>query len=135
MNFRILWICFSLLPFLIESSAKSRTFPFNSCQRLAISLVLEPIPRGGGSYFIPGGYNPFGYKITKLGEEFLKFEGSLDSDVGRLLASLKSGRKRFSSIKSQWLEVMRASKSGQSMRIYRTLKELLEFCVRAGLVD
>ena len=90
------------------------------------------IPRGGG--IIPGGYNPFGYRITALGEEFLKFEGSSDSDVGRLLTTLRK-RKKFQAIKEQWLEVLRVSKSGQSMRIYRLLKELLDFAVKAGFVD
>ena len=98
-------------------------------------LLTIDVPRGGGEYFIPAGYNPFGYKITALGEEFLKYEGSLDSDVGRFIASLKTGRKRFSTIKAQWLEVMRVSKSGQNMRIYRMLQELLGFCIKAGLVD
>jgi hypothetical protein len=92
------------------------------------------IPRGGG-YIIPSGWNPFGYKITTLGETFLSFDGSLDCDVGRLLASLKSGRKRLSAMKEQWLEVVRVSKSGQTMRVYRQLQELLDFCLRAGLVD
>ncbi len=91
------------------------------------------IPRGGGT-LIPAGYNPFGYKITSLGEEFLKFDGSLDSDVGRLLASLKQ-RKRFATIKEQWLEILRVSKTGQSMRILRTLQELIDFCLKAGLID
>lgn len=92
------------------------------------------IPRGGG-YLIPAGWNPFGYKITTLGETFLSFDGSLDGDVGRFLASLKSGRKRMSAMKEQWLEVVRVSKSGQTMRVYRQLQELLDFCLRAGLVD
>jgi hypothetical protein len=92
------------------------------------------IPRGGG-YIIPAGWNPFGYKITTLGEAFLAFDGSLDSDVGRFLASTKSGRKRMTDLKAQWLEVLRVSKTGQSMRVYRQLQELLDFCLRAGLVD
>ena len=89
--------------------------------------------RGGG--FFPSGYNPFGYKITTLGEEFLKFDGSLDSDVGRFLASIKDKRKSLSTIKSNWLEIVRVSKSAQSMRIYRTLEELVSFCLKAGLLD
>jgi hypothetical protein len=69
-----------------------------------------------------------------LGEEFLHFGGSIDSDIGRLLASLKK-RKRWTTLKSDWLEVLRVSKSTQTMRIYRTLKELLNFCLKAGLID
>jgi hypothetical protein len=93
------------------------------------------IPRGGSYYIIPAGWNPFGYKITALGEAFLAFDGSLGSDVGRFLASTKSGRKRMTDLKAQWLEVLRVSKTGQSMRVYRQLQELLDFCLRAGLVD
>jgi hypothetical protein len=93
------------------------------------------VPRGGGSYFIPAGWNPFGYKITTLGETFLSFDGSLDGDVGRVLASLKSGRKSMAAMKAQWLEVVRVSKSGQTMRVYRQLQELIDFCLRAGLID
>lgn len=91
------------------------------------------IPRGGWTIF-PAGWNPFGYKITKLGEEFLKFEGCRDCDVGIFLSSLK-GRKRWSTIKQQWLEIVRASKKGQSMRVYRGLEKLLDFGLRAGLVN
>ena len=89
----------------------------------------------GGGFLIPSGWNPFGYKITPLGEQFLSFGDSLSSDVGRFLASLKSGRKRRSVLKQAWLEIMRASKTAQAMRIYRTIDELLDFCLKTGLVD
>lgn len=101
-----------------------------------IDVVLA-IPRGGGAWFpwfFPPGWNPFGYKLTSLGEEFLKYDGSVNSDVGRFLAGLKQ-RKRFYSIKEQWLEILRVSKSGQSMRIYKQLNELIAFCLRAHLID
>jgi hypothetical protein len=88
----------------------------------------------GGGWIIPAGYNPFGYKITPLGEQFLSFDGSLDCDVGRFLASLKD-RKRFATLKGQWLEVVRVSKLGQSMRIYKNLQELLTLCLNMGLID
>jgi len=91
------------------------------------------IPRGGG--YLPGGWNPFGYAITDLGLEFLKFDGSLDSDIGRFLASLKSGRKKHNILRAQWVEIMRVSKSGQSMRILRTLDDLITFCLKAGFLD
>lgn len=91
------------------------------------------IPRGGS--IIPAGWNPFGYKVTKLGHEFLGFGDSLSSDVGRFLASLKAHRKRRKAIKEQWLEIVRASKKGQNMRIYRELDNLLDFCLRAGLIN
>ena len=95
------------------------------------------VQRGGGlgvSSLIPAGYNPFGYQITELGQTFLEFGGSLDSDVGRFLASVKT-RKRFEAIKSQWLEILRVSKKGQCMRIYRSIEELIEFCLKAGFLD
>jgi len=90
--------------------------------------------RGGGLSTILAGYNPLGYGITDLGLQFLQFDGSLDSDVGRFLSTFKSGRKRKSVVKSQWLEIVRVSKQGQSMRIYRTLDDLLDFCVQAGFI-
>lgn len=127
---RLRWIAVVALIHLMLAFAQGKT---NTNNLFAEKLAFS-VPRGGG-YLIPAGYNPFGYKITPLGEEFLKFEGSLDCDVGRFIASLKKGRKRFTTIKDQWLEVMRVSKSGQNMRIYRTLKDLLQFCIRAGLVD
>ena len=91
--------------------------------------------RGGGSGLVPSGWNPFGYKITALGEEFLAIDPSCrDCDVGRFLASMKD-RKRFATIKDQWLEVLRMSKSGQSMRIYKRLQDLITFCLKAGFLD
>mmetsp|Transcript_28646 Transcript_28646/g.44533 ORF Transcript_28646/g.44533 Transcript_28646/m.44533 type:complete len:157 (+) Transcript_28646:106-576(+) len=89
----------------------------------------------GGVSLIPAGYNPFGYAITDFGLKFLEFDGALDCDVGRFLASLKSGRKRFNTIKEQWLEVVRVSKKGQSLRIYRTLDDLIKFCLQAGFIN
>mmetsp|Transcript_54 Transcript_54/g.109 ORF Transcript_54/g.109 Transcript_54/m.109 type:complete len:157 (+) Transcript_54:194-664(+) len=88
--------------------------------------------RGGG--IIPGGWNPMGYRITKLGEQFLSFDGTLDTDIGRFISSLKR-RKWKSTLKSEWLEILRASKSAQTMRIYRTLDDLLKFCLKAGFIN
>jgi hypothetical protein len=96
------------------------------------SVWDDPIPRGGG--LLPGGWNPFGYKITELGEQYLGFHGSLDSDVGRFLASLKT-RKSSATLKAQWVEIIKVSKQGQSMRIYRMFQELLQFCLAAGFID
>ena len=87
----------------------------------------------GGSML--AGWHPSGYGITELGLEYISFDGSLDSDVGRFLASFKSGRKRFSVLKDQWLEIVRISKTGQSMRVYRKLEALLNFCVKAGFLN
>ena len=89
--------------------------------------------RGGG--YIPAGWHPYGYKITELGEEYLAFEGSLDSDLGRFLASLKTKRKTVESLKDNWVEVVKVTKSAQSMRILRKLYEYIEFCLKAGLID
>lgn len=100
-------------------------------QRYDLLSKINNFPRGGG---LLAGYNPFGYKITTLGEDFLKFDGSRDSDIGCLLSTLRA-RKRVASIKEQWLEIMRVSKSGQNMRIYRQLQALLDFCLQAGLID
>lgn len=105
-----------------------------SLSYLDLKLTKQAIrlPRGGG---LLAGYNPFGYKITQLGLDFLDFDGSLDSDVGRFLASLKSSRKKRGVIKEQWVEIVRVSKSGQSMRILRTLDDLIAFCLSAGFLD
>lgn len=75
-----------------------------------------------------------GYYITELGVEFLSYEGSLDSDVGRFLASLKARRITVANLKASWLEIVRVSKTAQSLRIYRRFDELLKFCLRAGLI-
>ena len=90
------------------------------------------IHRGGG--LIPAGYHPLGYKISDLGIKFLEFDGSLDSDVGRFLASLKQ-RKSTAALKAQWMEILRVSKKGQSMRIYRQLQDLTDFCLQAGFIN
>lgn len=77
-----------------------------------------------------------GYKITKLGEEFLAFDNSLDSDVGRFLASLKAHRRTSKAVKESWLEILRASSDKrQALRIYRQIEALLTFCLKAGLID
>jgi hypothetical protein len=105
------------------------------------AFALTKIPsavltiRGGGSYFIPSGWNPLGYKITALGDEYLNFDGSLESDLGRFLSSLKSHRKRFPALRDQWVEILRVSKTAQSMRIRRQLEKLLKFALKAGLID
>ena len=89
----------------------------------------------------PSGYNPLGYGLTDLGKSYLEFEGSLDSDVGRFLSTMKGSsdgyfkRKSAATMKEQWLEIVRVSKKAQSMRIYRTLDDLIEFCLRAGFID
>lgn len=109
--------------------------------KCSVDKAISPSPsldqvsqlRGGG-WLIWAGYNPFGYKITKLGEEFLSYDGSLDSDVGRFLASVKK-RKTTKSIKDAWVEVVKASKTGQAMRIYRQIDKLLKLCLEMGLID
>ena len=103
----------------------------------AISIYDISTLRGGAALNpFPSGYNPMGYGLTDLGKQFLDFDGSLDSDVGRFLASLKSGKRKSKSVmKEQWLEVVRVSKQGQSMRVYRLLDELIAFCLKAGFID
>ena len=89
----------------------------------------------GGTWFIPAGWHPFGYKITKLGEEFLSFDGSSDSDIGRFISALKVKRVRKSTLRDAWVEIVRASKTGQNMRILRKFEDLIKFCLDAGLID
>lgn len=92
--------------------------------------------RGGAVNVFPAGYNPFGHSLTELGEKFLSFEGSLDSDLGKFLSTLKGGkRKTLATLKEQWQEITRVSKKGQSMRIWRTLDDIIEFCLKAGFID
>ena len=84
-----------------ESFDAAPLISFDSQSPSKISRTTH-IERGGG--FIPAGWNPFGFKITALGEKFLEFDGSRDSDIGRFLASLTK-RATLSVIKKQWLEV------------------------------
>jgi hypothetical protein len=116
----------------IASSALCDPYQSSFSQLTEPSELVQKIPRGGG--WSLAGWNPFGYKITALGERFLGFEGSLDSDVGRFLASLKN-RKTRAALKSQWVEIVKVSKTGQTMRIYRTLDDLIKFCLDAGFID
>ena len=87
--------------------------------------------RGGG---LLAGRNPFGYAMTPLGEQFLDFDGSRDSDLGRLLASLKA-RKTVATLRSEWVEVLRYAKSGQAVRILKGLDDLLAFLLKAGFIN
>jgi hypothetical protein len=114
------------------TTTTNSAIPSSSTHHNILSSTLL-IPRGGG--YLPAGWNPFGYAITDLGLEFLKIDGSLDSDVGRFLASLKKGRKKHGILRDQWVEIVRVSKSGQSMRILRTMDDLIEFCLKAGFLD
>eukprot|EP00956_Cyclotella_meneghiniana_P005568 scaffold7165_cov68-Cyclotella_meneghiniana.AAC.3 len=96
-------------------------------------IIGEPFAK---QYFVtPRRYNPFGYALTDLGKQYLSFQGSADSDIGRFLSTLKSGRKKETTIKEQWLEIVRVSKQGQSMRIYRTLDDMIKLCLSAGFID
>lgn len=102
----------------------------------AVSSVEAVLSRRGGGALIPAGYNPFGYKITALGEQFLEIhKNCLESDVGRFIASLKNKRKSYATLQQEWLEIVRVSKSGQTMRIYRTMKEMIDFCIAARFID
>jgi len=110
-----------------------------SCRDTSIRTPPTTTLRGGAAAALnpfPSGYNPFGYRLTDLGKAFLAFDGSLDSDVGRFLSTLKGGRRRTAAaMKEQWLEIVRVSKRGQSLRIYRTLDGVIEFCLAAGFLD
>jgi hypothetical protein len=117
-----------------ESSIVSRLNVDNGQDRRTTFVNCSVLRGGGIANWIPAGYNPFGYKITELGMQFLEFEGSLDSDVGRFLASVKH-RKQLAELKAQWLEIVRVAKTGQTMRIYRTMDELISFCIKARLLD
>ena len=103
------------------------------------SMSESTIPRlrgGGAALGFPSGYNPFGHALTDLGTAYLSFDGSLESDVGTFLSTLKGGkRKTAATMKDQWLEIVRVSKKGQSMRIYRKLDEMIAFCLKAGFID
>jgi hypothetical protein len=101
----------------------------------SVLILTEVLSLRGGDGILPAGWHPFGYAITSLGVEFLKFDGSLDCDVGRFVASLKASRKTKATIKETWLEIVRVSKTGQSMRIYRQLDDIITFCLKAGLID
>jgi hypothetical protein len=111
----------------VKGDAAKSYYPIYNISTLRGGAALNPFPSG---------YNPMGYGLTDLGKQFLGFDGSLDCDVGRFLASLKSGKRKSKSVmKEQWLEVVRVSKQGQSMRVYRQLDELIAFCLKAGFID
>jgi hypothetical protein len=114
------------LAFLPKQSKSSSFHP-------AVLLTARSV-RGGAS-LVPAGWNPWGYTITETGKAFLAFGGSESCDVGRFLASLKSGRKRRSTLKAAWLEIVRHAKTGQAMRIYRNIDELLKFCLKTGMIN
>ena len=62
-----------------------------------------------------------------------------ECDLGRFLASLKStvklGRKTRNAIKSEWLELVRFSKTAESSRIYQRLDDYLNFALAAGFIS
>mmetsp|Transcript_6059 Transcript_6059/g.11057 ORF Transcript_6059/g.11057 Transcript_6059/m.11057 type:complete len:178 (+) Transcript_6059:69-602(+) len=142
-------------PSLLSRSNEQFTTGLGSCTELALLVHSSKITpfcthstciyerlsslRGGGAAALnpfPSGYNPFGYGLTDFGKEYLAFNGSLDSDVGRFLSTLKGGQRKTEAVmKEQWLEIVRVSKKGQSMRIYRTLDDLIKFCLAAGFID
>ena len=123
----------------------------NSCSNSALVSLL--MLRGGAAASVsiaafnpfPSGYHPFGYGITDLGLSYLEFDGSIDSDIGKFLSTFKGGagdggggsgkRKSTATMKDQWLEIVRVAKTGQSMRIYRRLDDIIAFCIKAGFLD
>ena len=132
LSLKRLFLLFLCIQLCIGSSVAPDRRPNHPLSVVQTSSCVEQVPRGGG--WIPAGYNPFGYKITQLGEQYLSFHAALDGDVGRFLASLKT-RKSKSALKAQWIEIVKVSKTGQTMRIYRTLDDFLKFCVAAGLIN
>eukprot|EP00562_Extubocellulus_spinifer_P004924 CAMPEP_0178515498 /NCGR_PEP_ID=MMETSP0696-20121128/24588_1 /TAXON_ID=265572 /ORGANISM="Extubocellulus spinifer, Strain CCMP396" /LENGTH=145 /DNA_ID=CAMNT_0020145663 /DNA_START=208 /DNA_END=645 /DNA_ORIENTATION=+ len=117
-----------------SAAAASQCSPPRPLHRHLSAHDVAVSPRGGGFGF-PAGWHPFGYGLTELGRRYLEFEGSRDGDVGRFLSSLTSGgRKSKKALKEQWLEVTRVSKKRQSMRIYRTMDDLIDFCLETGFV-
>lgn len=123
----------------LQDDVEVKGFKFDTATTSCNHVDILTTPRGGAAAALnpfPSGYNPFGYGLTDLGKEYLAFDGSLDSDVGRFLSSLKSGKRKSAAVmKEQWLEVVRVSKQGQSMRIYRKLDEMISFCLKAGFLD
>lgn len=116
------------------------------------SSALVSTLRGGAASSVsiaafnpfPSGCHPFGYGITDLGRSFLEFDGSIGSDIGKFLSTFKGGagdggasgkRKSTSTMKDQWLEIVRVAKTGQSIRIYRRLDDIIAFCIKAGFLD
>ncbi|KAJ1460883.1 mitochondrial carrier domain-containing protein [Pelagophyceae sp. CCMP2097] len=79
------------------------------------------------------GWHPLGLRATALGADFLNFDGSRESDLGRVVSTLKV-RKRRTTLKTEWLEILRFSKSAQSARIYHALDDLVAAAMKMGLV-
>ena len=130
----ILFLCASFSHF-ISAERAQLSAPLLSCASSSLRHHDKHTylsVRGGGLF--PAGWHPMGYKITSVGETFLSFDGSLDSDVGRFLGSLKK-RVTKNTLKAYWLEIVRVAKTGQAMRVYRQIDKLLEFCLSAGLIN
>jgi hypothetical protein len=142
------WLLAVILCLGFTKGAAFRKLTLNACQVLSASSSAPPSKRTsdvplpktlalelrGGGWIVPVGWNPFGYKVTALGDEFLAFEGSLDGDLGRFLASVRK-RKTKAALKANWVEVVRVAKTRQSSRIYRLLDDFLAFCLKAGFLD
>lgn len=137
---------FDIIPYIINPRRSS------DLSTNCFSSALVSTLRGGAALSVsiaafnpfPSGYHPFGYGITDLGRSFLEFDGSIDSDIGKFLSTFKGGagdggasgkRKSTSTMKDQWLEIVRVAKTGQSMRIYRRLDNIIAFCIKAGFLD
>jgi hypothetical protein len=64
----------------------------------------------------------------------LAFSGSLECDLGRFLVSLKK-RKTTYALKTAWLEVVRNSKTSQALNIYKSIDQMLKYCLKAKFID
>eukprot|EP00980_Cylindrotheca_fusiformis_P008421 scaffold1784_cov116-Cylindrotheca_fusiformis.AAC.1 len=77
------------------------------------------------------------YRISSLGESFLKVDGPVVADVGRFLTSLirfKDGLPK-AAIQQNWSDIARLSGDMQSERIHENLDDIISFCLASRFIE
>jgi hypothetical protein len=77
------------------------------------------------------------YRVTKVGETFLRMDGPVQADVGRFLASLVHAQDGLSNqaLKQKWENIARLSGDSQNDRILENIDDMIVFCVTSGLLN
>ena len=77
------------------------------------------------------------YRISSLGEEFVKIDGPVPADIGRFLTSILQAKDGLSklAIEENWETIVRLSGDTQSQRVLKKLDEIIEFCSKAKLIE
>ena len=127
----------SRMPSLVISSHVSESMPSEDVEERSSRGTLS----SGREIAIDNTAGPLSssvhsFRLTPIGDAFLKMDGPVQADVGRFLSSLKVGEQLTRSrIETNWAEIARISRDAQSMRIYNKLEALIEFCVDNKLIE